>query len=194
MPPRKKKSTGKLLGEKTAKKAPRVDRATRKMAMGFGMNLTSIERMETGIELINAPLDISKDVGFSTRTLVQANLPHKDPKTDVWVRTNGDFSLTIQSDIEIDTKTGKRKEVGIPYGTIPRLVMIYLCSEAIRTKSRRISLGDNLAAFMKELGMEQTGGANGSITRFKKQMQRLVSAKIKFAYAGDNKARLLMPA
>jgi hypothetical protein len=64
-------------------------------------------------------------------------------------------------------------------------VLIYLCSEAIRTKSRTISLGDNLTTFLTELGMKRQGGKRGDITRFKEQMRRLVSSRIKFQYKTD---------
>ena len=130
----------------------------------------------------------SGQLGFSTRTLVQANLPHSNPGKDqrTWFRQNGDFSLVIQSDVNVDPKTGTEKIIGIPYGTVPRLVLFYLCSEAIRTKSRQIGLGDSLGAFLTDLGLKSTGGKKGDITRFKNQIKRLVTAKIKFQYDGDN--------
>src|SRR5690606_38167298 len=117
--------------------------------------------------------------------LVQANLPHSDPtkSPDVWVRRNGDFTLSIQSDVTVDPKTREKKLGGIPYGIIPRLILMYICSEAKRTQDRKISLGANLSGFLRELGMEPRGGKRGDITRFKNQLLRLVTAKIKFEYS-----------
>lgn len=136
------------------------------------------------------PVDDSL-LAFSTRCLVQANLPHSDPKKSphLWVRQNGDFTLSIQSDIVIDKKTKKETLVGIPYGVIPRLILMYICSEAKRTKSRRISLGDNLSGFLRELGMDSSGGKKGGIARFKEQLRRLVTAKIKFEH-DDGKSKV----
>lgn len=186
MPVPKKKTTkkakskliGKIVSDQPDKKALKAQ------PLGGLFPVTQFQRLEIGMDIAKNPVDPS-DVGFSTRAMVQANLPHSDPKSDVWIRQNGDFTLTIQSDIEFDKKTGKTKPTGIPYGTIPRLVLIYLCSEAIRTKSRTISLGDNLSSFLAELGMKRQGGKRGDITRFKEQMRRLVSSRIKFQYKTD---------
>ena len=57
-------------------------------------------------------------LGFMARALVQATMPHKAPKEDArFVRTNGAFRqemVALQSDI------------GLPYGTIPRLLMSWI--------------------------------------------------------------------
>jgi len=174
----KSKLIGKIVDEQPSKKRLKEGR--------FGEHLTANEllRSHVGANIQFSSLDLA-DVGFSTRAVVQANLPHSDPKTDVWVRQNGDFTLSIQSDIEVDHKTGQTKQVGIPYGTIPRLVLIYICSEAIKSKKRTVSLGDNLTDFMREIGLKAQGGKRGDITRLKEQMKRLVSAKIKFQYRNE---------
>ena len=38
------------------------------------------------------------------------------------------------------------KSYGYPYGTIPRLLLFWMTTEATRTKSRRLELGNSLAA------------------------------------------------
>ena len=59
----------------------------------------------------------SGQLGFSTRVLVQANLPHSEPGKNkpFWERRNGDFSLVIETGYKLNS-TGKREPVGIPYG------------------------------------------------------------------------------
>lgn len=133
-------------------------------------------------------------LGFSTRVLVQANLPHSEPKgVSVWSRQNGNFTLTLQPKIFIDPQSGKEKSYGFPYGTIPRLILYYICGEVLRNKhlvhskdwtpgsERKICLGHNLTAFMEELGFKQkTGGRRGTITGIKNQMERLFRCSISF--------------
>jgi hypothetical protein len=58
-------------------------------------------------------------------------------------------------------------KIGLPYGSIPRLLLAWVTTEAVKTKSRELELGDSMSAFMAELGLKPTGGANGSITRLK---------------------------
>ena len=121
------------------------------------------------------------EMAFMARALVQATLPHRDPgEVPIWFRTNGHLTLTIKPDWEIDHKTNKPRSVGIPYGTVPRLLLFWITTEAVKTKSRRLELGDSLSAFMRELGLQPTGGRWGSIPRLREQMKRLFRAKISF--------------
>lgn len=115
-------------------------------------------------------------LGFSARVLVQASLPHRTPKKagPVWIRRNGNFSLQIQPGY-----TGDGKCIGFPFGNIPRLVLTYLTTEAIRTKNREIDLGNSLASFMHAIGLHSNGL---HIRRLKNQMQRLFAANISFSY------------
>lgn len=121
------------------------------------------------------------EMAFMASALVQATLPHSDPgDAPIWGRTNGRLTLTIKPDWTLDPKTHKPRSVGIPYGTIPRLLLFWITTEAVKTKSRRLELGDSLSAFMRELGLQPTGGRWGSIPRLREQMNRLFRAKISF--------------
>lgn len=111
----------------------------------------------------------SGNLGFMVRALVQATMPHSKPEDLIHFRQNGSFSIQM---------TGW-SSIGLPYGSIPRLVMAYITTKVIQTKSREISLGRSLSDFMAQLDMVPTGGRWGSITRLKEQMKRLVSTSIK---------------
>jgi hypothetical protein len=128
------------------------------------------------------------DLGFSTRIFVQCSLPHRDPakkdSPNVWKRVNGNFSLRIQPGW--DERDGKECCIGYPYGNIPRLLLLYVCTQAVQTKERRISLGTSLSDFMRAINLEVTGGRWGTINRFKDQMWRLFNAAISFDYEADN--------
>lgn len=77
--------------------------------------------------------------------------------------------------------------VGLPCGSVPRLLVAYLTTEAVRSKSREIELGDTLSAFMAELGEVPTGGRRGSITRVKEQTKRLFASNIACTYTSDDR-------
>lgn len=128
------------------------------------------------------------ELGFSTRIFVQCSLPHRDPfqkrNLNVWKRVNGNFSLRIQPGW--DEQDGKEFCIGYPYGNIPRLLLLYVCTQAIQTKEKRISLGDSLSEFMRGIGLEVTGGRWGTITRFKDQTWRLFNASISFDYQDEH--------
>lgn len=141
---------------------------------------TSLKRIiDTAVEIKTEPS--STEMVFMARALVQATLPHSDPgEVPIWGRTNGRLTLTIKPDWEFDRKTNQPRSVGIPYGTIPRLLLFWITTEAVKTKSRRLELGNSLSAFMRELGLQPTGGRWGSIPRLREQMKRLFRAKISF--------------
>ena len=112
-------------------------------------------------------------LAYFARILVLATMPHSRPKAAHFERTNGAFTMTMVAP----------PKVGLPYGVIPRLVLAWLSTEAVRTQSRRIELGHSLSEFMRQLDMTPTGGRWGSITRLKDQMTRLFSAAIMCSYA-----------
>jgi hypothetical protein len=105
-------------------------------------------------------------VGFLARALVQATLPHSDPKANEFVRRNGHFTLSILAP----------KDVGLPYGRYPRLVLAYLTTEAVRRKSPDIELGSHFSHFCAALGIPPTTGPRGSLPLLRDQLQRLFAS------------------
>jgi hypothetical protein len=73
-------------------------------------------------------------------------------------------------------------DVGLPYGSKPRLLTSWVTTEAVRTKERTLILGDSLSDFMRELGLVPTGGRWGSITSLRSQTKRLFAASVKAIY------------
>jgi hypothetical protein len=123
-------------------------------------------------------------LGFMARALVQATMPHKNPgPVEAWGRRNGDFAMVMQPGYTIDHSNSPHN-IGLPYGTKPRLVMAFISSEAVKTRSREIVLGRSLSEFMRQLDLTPTGGRWGTIPMLKEQMKRLFSATISFQHDG----------
>ncbi len=141
-------------------------------------------------KLIDASVAVSmdapkgEDVGFLNKHLIQANLPHRKPASDVWVRKNGRFTLTIQAGI--DPENGE--SYGLPYGTPPRLGLIYIITEALRTKSRRIELGTSINDFLRLTGYspDTGGGKRSDAKRVMEQLRRLFNARFSFSESFDD--------
>lgn len=127
---------------------------------------------------------------FMARQLVQATLPHKNPgNIPAWSRKNGDLTLTLRPGW--DEK--KDKLIGYPYGTIPRLLLFWITTEAVRTKNPRIELGNSLAKFMGELGLDPyQGGKRSDVKRLQDQMRRLFQSTISFTQYTKGQAWLNM--
>ena len=133
----------------------------------------SAKIIETSTEISSAePRD--DEMAFGAKCLVSASLPYRNPKPEqltngAWVRKNGDYTLWIQGGPQ-----------GIPFGTYPRLFVIWLTSEAVRTGSRRISTGGNFAEFCRKLNIDRSRGKNGAGRRLIDQADRLLSSRAAF--------------
>ena len=129
-------------------------------------------------EIKNNPVPASDEKAYLTRQLVQATLPHADLKDqDFFQSFNGDLTLSIRGGIDIETG----QKYGLPYGTIPRLLMFWLTTEVMKTGSRKIYLGDNMSQFMRDIGLDPRGrGEKSDAARLKNQMERLFHSIISF--------------
>ena len=45
----------------------------------------------------------------------------------------------------------------LPFGHIPRLLLAWVCTEAVRTQSRDLFLGKSLSDFMRRVGIDPAG-------------------------------------
>lgn len=116
-------------------------------------------------------------LGFMARAMVQATLPHRDPKTFAFERRNGNYTLTMLAP----------PRIGLPYGTIPRLLLAWMSTEAVRTKESTLILGDSLSDFMDKLGLCRSGGTRGDITRLREQMRRLFASTVSCIYSDKDR-------
>jgi hypothetical protein len=116
---------------------------------------------------------------FMARQLVQCTLPHRNPgNVEAWQRKNGNVSLVIRPGWDHD----EQRPIGYPYGSIPRLLLFWIVTEAKRTGNRRLELGHSLAEFMRLVGLspDTGGGKRGDAKRLREQMRRLFGAIISF--------------
>lgn len=124
-------------------------------------------------------------LGFMSRALVLATMPYRDPQSVVYERKNGDFKLRILAGYE----------GGVPYGVYPRLLMSWVTTEAVRTQSPELNLGDSLASFLRDV-MEVRSGAGGGVrgsgTRVSEQMKRLFGSFVTAQYSGKLQNRGFM--
>lgn len=115
-------------------------------------------------------------IGFMTCLMVLATLPHSKPSQNEFVRKNGEYTLTIICPTEI----------GLPYGSYPRLILAWICTEAIRKQSRHLYLGPSLRQFLKQLEITSSGGPNGTLRMFSEQYKRLFCSSISCIRTGKN--------
>jgi hypothetical protein len=132
--------------------------------------LNAIATLLQGAPPPKAPLS------YYTPILILCTLPHSDPRTRDWKKTNGDFSLIISSGVDDNLIP-----YGIPYGSFPRLVLAYIITRVIETGTGRIELESYFSSFLREIGY--TGNLRGNSRQAKSihnQLLRLLKASIAF--------------
>ena len=127
----------------------------------------------TSFDQVNQLVSASEadaELGFMARTMALCSLPRTNPgNRKEYVRRNGPYTLVMTSGF--DNK--------LPYGNLPRLLLAWVSTEAVRTQSRELVLGRSLSEFMGKLGMDSVGGAR---TRLRNQIRRLFNAHVQLVY------------
>ena len=72
----------------------------------------------------------------------------------------------------------------LPFGNLPRLILAWVCSEAVRTQSRVLVLGKSLSDFMRTLDIYSSSGRKH--TRLRNQMKRLFGCTVTMIYEDEN--------
>lgn len=99
-------------------------------------------------------------------------LPHRSTTENVWERQSGDVKLLLESG-----RTSATESVGLPYGSIARMILLYLQTEAVKTRSRDVELGRSMNTWLNSMGMG-TGGRNYNLVR--EQSKRLSLCRLTF--------------
>ena len=115
--------------------------------------------------------EATPDRGFLGRTMALCSLPRTDPGNQTqYKRVNGPYKLIMSA-------TGDHK---LPHGSNPRLILAWICTEAVKTQSRDIVLGRSLSEFMRTLGISSTDGRGQA--RLRNQMKRLFNCSVQLNY------------
>ena len=123
------------------------------------------------VNLLVGASEADPDLGFMARTIALCSLPRSNPGNRLqYKRVNGPFTLYM-------TASGGGK---LPFGNLPRLILAWVCSEAVRTQSRVLVLGDSLSEFMRKLDVYSSSGRKH--TRLRNQMKRLFACTVTMIY------------
>ena len=128
-------------------------------------------------QLVSAS-EADPDLGFMARLLALCSLPRTNPgNRKEYIRRNGPYTLVMTSGFNNK----------LPFGNLPRLLLAWASTEAVRTKSRELVLGRSLSKFMRTLGINSTsGGVRGEQTRLRNQMKRLFGCTVSLLYQDEH--------
>ncbi|KDE18967.1 pirin (plasmid) [Acetobacter aceti 1023] len=96
--------------------------------------------------------DEDQAIGIAHAGFAMAALPHKKISESIWRREGGSIQLLVESGLDKENKA-----VGVPFGAMARLILLYLQTQAVRTRSREVELGSSMNAWLKAMGVSVGG-------------------------------------
>ena len=114
----------------------------------------------------------SEAIGFTYSGFALTSLPHKQPDSTIWKREGHNLTLVLQSGVD-----RQGKEVGLPFGSYARFILLFLQSEAVRSQSREIELGRSMQVWLGKMGLSIGGN---SYRLVKEQARRISVCKLTF--------------
>jgi hypothetical protein len=123
-----------------------------------------------------------EDMRHIHSVLAICGLPYKRLPPDVreFERKQGNMALDVSAGFLRDTNGIKRPQP-VPFGPKARLILMHLCSEAIRQKSATIDIAETFTGFVRDLGFPDSGGKKGPLTAFKEQLNALSACTMRMS-------------
>ena len=104
-------------------------------------------------------------------------LPHRaTPPDEVWARTNAHASLEVHP---LRDDAGIYR--GVPYGPKARLMLLFLQTEALKTRSRFVELGRSMRQWLLSMGVRDCGTNYRVVAD---QAERIEHCVLRFRYHG----------
>lgn len=110
--------------------------------------------------------------GITHAGFAMTSLPHKRIEAPMWRRDSPQTTLLVEA--------GRDRQgnfIGVPYGGLARLILLYLQTEAIRTGSPEVQLGRSMKSWMGKMGLT-TGGKTYQLVA--EQALRISSSRLTF--------------
>lgn len=100
------------------------------------------------------------------------SLPHRRIEDPLWTRHGHRTRLLVESG-----RRGDGGWIGVPYGSVARLILLYLQTEAIRTGTSEVELGRSMRNWMARMSLA-TGGRNYHLVA--EQARRISACRLTF--------------
>ena len=136
------------------------------------------QKIAEGAVAVREAVPGEEDIAYFHSVLTQVSLPRRRTTARVFERTSGNVSLRINAGALWKPSVQKWEEQPLPYGPVPRYMLAWLNTYAIRNKTNEIPLGDSAREFMEEIGYSIGGGKRGSYTSFRTQARALAACNL----------------
>jgi hypothetical protein len=151
------------------------------------MDLVTGRRADRMVEAASATmLDVSvgEVSNFIYSGWSHAGLPHRRIPDDAAHEVQTEhLTMLVEPGKALNPENRSYQQIGVPYGSLARCILIYLQTRALETGDRNVEVGKNLNEFLKRLGLSQGGKTNKTI---RDQIERISSCKITFYLHKNN--------
>jgi hypothetical protein len=142
-------------------------------------------------ERVRAVADKEPIPSFLHSALCAMSLPVRRPADDqlAIIRQDGQYTLVITPKAIVQSVNGQQALaiLGVPYGSLPRRVLIHIKTEAVRTKSRHVVPGSSFTDWMRKMGFRTISyGPRGSATLIRQQLDRLLACEWMIRWDNEN--------
>jgi hypothetical protein len=111
-------------------------------------------------------------LGITHAGFAMTSLPHRCIVDPLWTRQGGRTKLLVESG-----RKGDGSWIGVPYGSVARLILLYLQTEAVRTNSPEVELGRSMRSWMTRMSLA-SGGRNYQLVA--EQARRISACRLTF--------------
>jgi hypothetical protein len=157
--------------------------------------LSAIERNVAPRDVIETAAKYMSDedsaLSFAYAGWAQCALPHRRIAAgEIWEMVYDKMRLVVEPGRRPTgaDNQGPMEVVGVPFGAYPRLILLYLQTQALRTNSREVELGNSWRDWMSRIGCSW-GGNTGRAVR--EQAELLSRCRLTFHLAGAGASGLI---
>jgi hypothetical protein len=111
-------------------------------------------------------------LGITHAGFAMTALPHRRIEEPFWERSGYQTILQVESG-----RLPGGKLVGVPYGSLARMILLYLQTEAIRTNSPEVELGRSMRAWMVRMSLADGGRTYKLVTE---QARKISACRLTF--------------
>lgn len=186
----------KTWADKTVATVPAVYSTARELVPPKVARIKRDDKIVTVSAKIADELPSGEDMAFMHSIMCQVGLPRSKVggknAEGKWVdaiefeRQCGGAALSVAAGKLWDGKQFVQQP--IPYGALPRLMLAWMNTFAVRHKTPEIPVGNSAAEFLRVLGKDTSGGKKGGYTVFRRQIQALSACRMTLGFNAGGKA------
>lgn len=141
--------------------------------------------VDAGLQIKDQP-PTGEDMTFIHSIMCQIGMPRSKVEGLEFERVCGGAGLYMRAGKLWNGKEFVQQP--LPYGPMPRLMMAYINTYALRNKTTEVEVGNSASSMLHKLGKSSNGGRGGAFTTFRTQTQALAACSMTIGFTKGESA------